>query len=135
MQTTRYRIFLEAPSFKSLEDISKKRWIDGQTTLDIPAQEVTLNDRKDQNVDMFEDSQMYWDEVGFVESGSLALLEDEIADTGVLALASQRLSKLYEGVVFEDEELDTQHSQSIQNSGEGVTQPHSVSSSHNLDDS
>jgi len=126
----RYRVFLDAPSFKGLEDISKKRWIDGQTTLDIPIQEVTLSDRKDQDVDMYEDSQMYWDEVGFVDDGSLALLEDEVADTGVLELASQRLSKLYEGVVFKSEELDTQYSysQSIhqtQNSGEGLTQPHS----------
>jgi hypothetical protein len=134
----RYRIFLDAPSFKSLEDNSKKRWIDGQTALDIPAQELTPSDRKDQDIDMFEDSQMYWDEVGFVENSSLALLEDEVADTGVLALASQRLSKLYKGVVFRDEEIDTQYSysQSIhqsQNLGEGVTQPHSAFSSHNLD--
>lgn len=110
----RYHVFLGAPSFKDLSATSKRQWIQGQTTLDISTN-AAVQEQADQAMDLNEDSQIYWDQVSLIDEASLLQLEREAAEKDALALVNPRLSKLYDGVVFKDDDLDSQytHSQSV----------------------
>lgn len=91
----RYHVFLPPPSPESLRSAAKRQWLRGEIALEHESEARVMEDTK-----LDEDSQIYWDEFSSISSWG-ALGYGPMGGESV-QLASQRLSTLYEGVVFRE---------------------------------